>query len=112
MGERLCLLTVHAHPDDEASKGAGTVAKYHAEGVHTVLVCATGGEEGEILNPAMDKPEVRDNLHEVRMQELQRSADIIGYDEMVWLGYRDSGMADTQANANPDCFAQAPLEEA
>jgi mycothiol S-conjugate amidase len=112
MDERLCLLTVHAHPDDEASKGAGSVAKYHAEGVHTVLVCATGGEEGDILNPAMDKAEVRDNLHEVRMQELQRSADIIGYDELVWLGYRDSGMADTPANENPDCFAQAPFEEA
>ena len=76
MSERLCLLSVHAHPDDEASKGAGTVAKYHAEGVHTVLVCATGGEEGEILNPAMDKPEVRDNLHEVRLGELQRSAGL------------------------------------
>ncbi len=51
----LCLLTVHAHPDDEASKGAGTVARYHAEGVHTVLVTCTGGEEGDILNPAMDQ---------------------------------------------------------
>ena len=54
-----CLLTVHAHPDDEASKGAGTVARYHAEGVHTVLVCCTDGAEGEILNPALDTPEVR-----------------------------------------------------
>ena len=58
MDERLCLLSVHAHPDDEASKGAGTVAKYHAEDVHTVLVTATGGEEGDILNPAMDTPEL------------------------------------------------------
>jgi len=56
--EPLCLLTVHAHPDDESSKGAGTVAMYHAEGIHTVLVCCTGGEEGEILNPALDTPEV------------------------------------------------------
>ena len=59
MSDRLCLLTVHAHPDDEASKGAGTIACYHAEGVHTVLVTATGGEEGEILNPALDTDEVR-----------------------------------------------------
>ena len=56
MTEPLCILTVHAHPDDEASKGAGTIARYQAEGVHTVLVCCTGGEEGEILNPAMDRP--------------------------------------------------------
>src|SRR5271165_1567219 len=86
--EERCLLTVHAHPDDEASKGAGTVARYHAEGVGTVLVCCTGGEEGDILNPAMDTPEVRERLHEVRMEELARSAEIIGYDEVVMLGYR------------------------
>ena len=58
----LCLLSVHAHPDDESSKGASTVARYHAEGVRTVLVCCTGGEEGDILNPAMDRPEIRADL--------------------------------------------------
>src|SRR3712207_6562292 len=112
MNERLCLLTVHAHPDDESSKGAGTVAKYHGEGVHTVLVCCTGGEEGDILNPAMDTPEVRDNLANVRMEELQRSTEVIGYDEVVMLGYKDSGMPDTPANEDPGCFARADLDEA
>ncbi len=107
-----CLLTVHAHPDDEASKGAGTVARYHADGVRTVLVCCTGGEEGEILNPALDRPEVRADLAAVRRDELDRSAEVIGYDEVELLGYRDSGMAGSAANANPDCFAAAPLEEA
>jgi mycothiol S-conjugate amidase len=110
--DRLCLLTVHAHPDDEASKGAGTVARYHADGVHTVLVCCTGGEEGDILNPAMDKPEVREHLHEVRVQELEASTKIIGYDEVVMLGYRDSGMPGSEANARPDAFANAPADEA
>src|SRR4051795_6958614 len=112
MDERLCLLTVHAHPDDESSKGASSVAKYHAEGVHTVLVCCTGGEEGDILNPAMDRPEVRENLHQIRMEELARATEIIGYHETVMLGYRDSGMAGAESNANPDCFACAPEEEA
>ncbi|MDP1795507.1 MAG: mycothiol conjugate amidase Mca, partial [Acidimicrobiales bacterium] len=112
MDERLCLLTVHAHPDDEASKGAGTVAKYHAQGVHTVLVCCTGGEEGDILNPAMDTDEVRANIGEVRRQELDNAAKAIGYDEVVMLGYRDSGMPDSEANRNPGSFAQAPLDEA
>lgn len=107
-----CLLSVHAHPDDEASKGAGTVHRYHGEGVRTVLVCCTGGEAGEILNPAMDLPEVRDRLHEVRMEELTRSAEIIGFDELIMLGYRDSGMPDSPENADPRCFARAPLEEA
>ena len=78
MDDRLCLLTVHAHPDDEASKGAGSVHKYHEEGVHTVLVCCTGGEAGDILNPAMDKPEVRARLHDVRMEELAAPPSSLG----------------------------------
>jgi mycothiol S-conjugate amidase len=110
--ESLCLLTVHAHPDDESSKGAGSVALYHAEGVHTVLVCCTGGEEGEILNPAMDTPEAHGRIAELRMEELAAATKIIGYDEVVMLGYRDSGMAGSESNANPDSFAQAPLDEA
>ena len=108
----LCVLTVHAHPDDEASKGAGTIAKYHAQGVRTVLVTCTGGEAGDILNPAMDNPEVRDRLHEVRMEELARAVDVIGYDHLELLGYRDSGMPDSPENADPANFANAPLEEA
>jgi len=110
--ERLCLLSVHAHPDDEASKGAATVARYHAEGVRTVLVCCTGGEAGEILNPAMDRPEIKANLASVRRQELARATEIIGYDQVDLLGYRDSGMPGAECNAHPDCFAQAPLDEA
>jgi mycothiol S-conjugate amidase len=110
--DALTLMTIHAHPDDEASKGAGTVAKAHAEGVRTVLVCCTGGEAGDILNPAMDTEEVRARLHDVRMEELAEATRIIGYDEVVMLGYRDSGMPDTEANLDPRSFAQAPLEEA
>ena len=112
MPELLRLLTVHAHPDDESSKGAATVARYSAEGVRCVLVCCTGGEEGDILNPAMDRPEVRDRLTEVRMEELARAAKIIGYEEVVMLGYRDSGMPDSEANERPDCFARADQHEA
>ena len=111
MPDRLCLLSVHAHPDDEASKGAPTVAKYHAAGIRTVLVCCTGGEEGDILNPAMDTPEVRADIARIRMAELKASTDIIGYDVTVLLGYRDSGMPDSEANKNPAAFAQVPLEE-
>ena len=107
-----CLLTVHAHPDDESSKGAGTVARYSAAGVRTVLVTCTGGEAGEVLNPAMDHPEVRERLPEVRAEELARAAEVIGYDEVVLLGYRDSGMPDTEANADPRSFARADFDEA
>jgi len=110
--DRLTLLQIHAHPDDEASKGAGTTAKYAAEGVHNVLVCCTGGEAGDILNPAVDTPEVRANLYEVRMAELRASVDALGYGALYLLGYHDSGMPDSETNARPDNFANAPLDEA
>ncbi len=112
MSEPLCIVTIHAHPDDEASKGAPTLARYGAEGVHTVRVCATGGEEGDIHNPAMDRPEVRDDLAAVRAAELAASAAIIGFDEVVMLGYRDSGMPDSEANTRPQAFWAADMDEA
>lgn len=111
MSEPLRLLTIHAHPDDESSKGAPTVAKYVAEGADAVLVCCTGGEEGDIINPAMDRPGVRDRMPEVRMQELKAATDIIGFTRVHMLGYRDSGMPDSHANEHPDSFAAAPLDD-
>lgn len=110
--EPLRLLAVHAHPDDESSKGAGTVALLSDAGVRCVLVCCTGGEAGDILNPAMDTDEVRADIAAVRRNELHRAADILGYAEVLWLGYRDSGMPGTPANGHPDCFANAPFDEA
>jgi mycothiol S-conjugate amidase len=119
---RLTLLTVHAHPDDEASKGAPTLAKYHAEGVHTVLVCCTGGEEGELQNPSLREEgqpfhglmpeEEKAKVVAMRPIELAASARVIGFDEVVMLGYRDSGMADTPPNQHPESFNMADLDEA
>ena len=106
------ILCVHAHPDDESSKGAGTIARYADAGAVAALVCCTGGEEGDILNPAMDRPEIRNRLAEVRLEELAKAAEIIGYRNVLMLGYRDSGMKDSEANSHPDSFAAAPLEEA
>jgi mycothiol S-conjugate amidase len=118
----LCILTVHAHPDDEASKGAPTLAMYHAHGVRTVLVCCTGGEEGDLQNPSLREPgqpfhaltpeQEKAKLAELRPLELARSAEVIGFDEVVMLGYRDSGMVDTEPNRHPDSFHMAPLDEA
>jgi len=120
--ETLTLLTVHAHPDDEASKGAPTLARYHAEGVRTVLVCCTGGEEGDLQNPGLREegmpfhgltPEQERTLvASMRAEELAKSVEVIGFDELVMLGYRDSGMPDTPANEHPDSFHQADIDEA
>ena len=54
-GEQLRLMAVHAHPDDESSKGAATMARYVAEGVDVLVVTCTGGERGSVLNPKLDR---------------------------------------------------------
>jgi mycothiol S-conjugate amidase len=105
------ILALHAHPDDESSKGAGTISAYAARGVRCVLVTATGGEAGDILNPEMDRPEIVANLRAVREAELAEAAKIQGYQEVILLGYRDSGMPGSEDNANPLAFCNQPMEE-
>ncbi len=105
------LLALHAHPDDESSKGAGTVARYSDEGVRCVLITATGGETGDVLNPAMNRPEVIERLAEIRREELQRAADIIGYHEVILLGHRDSGMPGSEPNHHPDALVNVDFEQ-
>jgi N-acetyl-1-D-myo-inositol-2-amino-2-deoxy-alpha-D-glucopyranoside deacetylase len=110
--ERLTLMAVHAHPDDEVFGTGGVFARAADEGMRTVLVCATGGEEGEIREPRRDTPEQRARLAEIRAEELRRSAGILGIEEVHFLGYRDSGMLGTPANNHPDNFLHADRKEA
>ena len=106
------MLAIHAHPDDESSKGAGTMAKYAAEGVRVVLVCCTGGEEGDILNPRMDKPGIKENMAEIRKAELETACMILGVEQIYYLGYRDSGMPGGESNKHPNAFWNADPNEA
>jgi mycothiol S-conjugate amidase len=105
------IVALHAHPDDESSKGAGTIARYSDMGIRCVLVTATGGEAGDILNAAADTPEVRFALAAVRRAELLAAAAIIGYDDVIMLGYRDSGMPGSEENSHVDAFVNAPFDE-
>ena len=111
VNERLRLMTVHAHPDDESSKGAATCARYVSEGVDVLVVTCTGGEAGSILNPAMDRPEVIADMVGVRRQEMARAAEILGVGHR-WLGFVDSGLpeGDPKPPLPEGCFALQPLE--
>jgi mycothiol S-conjugate amidase len=107
------LMHVHAHPDDESSKGAASTARYVAEGVDVHVVTCTGGERGSILNPKMDRPEILANITEVRRQEMERARDILGV-RQDWLGFVDSGWpeGDPKPPLPEGCFASLPVEEA
>jgi mycothiol S-conjugate amidase len=109
----LRLMHVHAHPDDESSKGAASTAKYVADGVEVLVVTCTGGERGSILNPKMDRPEVLANIAEIRRQEMETARDILGVSQS-WLGFVDSGFpeGDPPPPLPEGCFADQPLDRA
>ncbi|GLU46851.1 mycothiol conjugate amidase Mca [Nocardiopsis ansamitocini] len=113
MSERLRLMAVHAHPDDESSKGAATMVRYAKEGVEVLVVTLTGGERGSILNPAMDRPEILANIGEVRRKEMAEARAILGV-EQEFSGFTDSGLpeGDPLPPLPEGCFALQPLETA
>ncbi|MGI5502970.1 mycothiol conjugate amidase Mca [Lentzea sp. CA-135723] len=112
MADKLRLMAVHAHPDDESSKGAASMARYIAEGHDVMVVTCTDGGAGSILNPAMDKPDVLENIIEVRREEMANAAKILGIQHR-WLGFKDSGLpeGDPLPPLPEGCFALVPLEE-
>jgi mycothiol S-conjugate amidase len=113
VSERLRLMAVHAHPDDESSKGAATMARYVAEGVAVLVVTCTGGERGSVLNPKLDRPEIWENITEIRRQEMAAARAILGV-EQAWLGFVDSGLpeGDPLPPLPDGCFALADVDEA
>lgn len=116
-GERqwagLRLLAVHAHPDDESSKGAATMARYVRCGADVMVATMTGGERGDILNKAMERPEVRADLPAIRQEEMARARDILGVRQQ-FLGFVDSGLpeGDPPPPLPDGCFALQKLEDA
>ncbi|MBU8858956.1 MULTISPECIES: mycothiol conjugate amidase Mca [unclassified Micromonospora] len=113
MAEQLRLMAVHAHPDDESSKGAATMAKYVAEGVDVLVVTATGGERGSVLNPKMDRPDVWANIGDIRRAEMDAARAILGV-EQAWLGFVDSGLpeGDPLPPLPEGCFALQDVDVA
>jgi mycothiol S-conjugate amidase len=111
--DQLRLMAVHAHPDDESSKGAATMARYVREGVEVMVCTLTGGERGDILNPAMERPEIRADLARVRREEMDKAREILGV-EQRFLGFVDSGLpeGDPLPPLPDGCFALTPLADA
>ncbi|WP_432097166.1 mycothiol conjugate amidase Mca [Streptomyces sp. bgisy100] len=114
MTEQLRLMAVHAHPDDESSKGAATMAKYVSEGVDVLVATCTGGERGSILNPKLQgDPYIEEHIHEVRAKEMDEARQILGV-KQSWLGYVDSGLpeGDPLPPLPDGCFALQDVDEA
>ncbi|WP_327048920.1 PIG-L family deacetylase [Microbispora sp. NBC_01189] len=114
MDSELTLMAVHAHPDDEVMGTGGVLAKYTQEGIRTVLVTCTNGEQGD--GPGGVKPGEPGHddaaVAEQRLAELRESVAHLGIDHLELLGYRDSGMVGWEGNGHADAFANVPVETA
>lgn len=112
--EQLRMMAVHAHPDDESSKGAATMAKYVSEGVDVLVATCTGGERGSILNPKLQGDAyIEAHIHEVRRKEMEEAREILGV-KQSWLGFVDSGLpeGDPLPPLPEGCFALQDVDEA
>jgi mycothiol S-conjugate amidase len=110
--QRLRLMAVHAHPDDESSKGAAAMIRYVAEGADVLVVTCTGGERGDVLNPQLkDDPLIAANISEVRRAEMDEARAILGV-RQAWLGFVDSGLpeGDPLPPLPEGCFALQDVE--
>lgn len=104
------LMAVHAHPDDESSKGAATYARYVREGAEVMVVSCTGGERGDVLNElVLRDPKSQRDLAGLRRDEMARAQQIVGFQHR-WLGYVDSGMASDDGSVPAGSFAAVPIE--
>jgi LmbE family N-acetylglucosaminyl deacetylase len=95
MPERLKLLAVLAHPDDESLGFGGTLAKYAAEGVETHLVTATRGERGRF--GAKGKTADPAEVGHVREAELRAAAEVLGIRDVSILCYPDGAVDQTDS---------------
>ncbi|MEU9832356.1 PIG-L family deacetylase [Streptosporangium sp. NPDC048047] len=112
--DQLTLMAVHAHPDDEVLGTGGILARCADEGVRTVLVTCTNGEQGDApggIKPGEDGHD-ESEVSALRLAELRESVAHLGIDHLELLGYRDSGMEGWAANQAPDAFANVPVERA
>ena len=108
----LRLMAVHAHPDDESSKGAAMMAKYVDAGRTVRVVTCTGGERGDILNPKLaGNPAILRDMVGYRRREMATAAQALGV-EHVWLGFVDSGLpeGDPLPPLPDGCFALEPID--
>ena len=102
------LLVCFAHPDDEAFPVGGALAAHASRGVEVRLVTATSGEEGEIRQ---EGAATRETLGQIRRTELSCAVRALGLADHRVLRYRDSGMAGSEANADPLAYINIPTEE-
>ncbi|HEY0645219.1 MAG TPA: PIG-L family deacetylase [Nocardioides sp.] len=101
------IVSLHAHPDDEALLTGGWLARRAAAGDRVVIVFATDGGAGLASTGARNGT----TLGNRRRTEAKASARALGAARVAWLGHSDSGMTGASSDL-PDRFVDVPVERA
>lgn len=113
MADKLTMMAVHAHPDDESSSTGGVLATYSDQGIRTVVVTCTNGEFGDAPGGVKPGEDGHDEqaVAQLRLAELRQACKILGVTDLEPLGYHDSGMPDWDYKQRPEAFCNIPLAE-
>ncbi len=113
MAEKLTMMAVHAHPDDESSSTGGVLATYSDQGIRAVVVTCTNGEFGDAPGGVKPGEDGHDEqaVAQLRLAELRQACKILGVTDLETLGYHDSGMPDWDYKERPEAFCNTPLDE-
>ncbi|MEZ4671701.1 MAG: PIG-L family deacetylase [Anaerolineae bacterium] len=106
MAQGRILLSL-AHPDDESFGSGGLISRYVTEGAEVYYICATNGDVGTV---APEKMNGYKSVAELRLSELDCASAKLGFKEVFKLGYRDSGMMNSETSKDATCLWQAPRE--
>ena len=88
--EKARVLVIQAHPDDADNSSGGTIARWAREKREVHYVLCTSGNRGS-NDPAMT-PE---RLAQIREQEEQKAADILGVKSLTFLRHEDGELEET-----------------
>ena len=89
---KITVMVVTPHPDDAEFGTAGTVASWVKQGREVVYVVCTNGDKG-----SSDPDMTSERLAQIRRQEQQKAANILGVKEVIFLDYPDGELEDTPA---------------
>jgi LmbE family N-acetylglucosaminyl deacetylase len=102
------LLLSLAHPDDESFGSGGLIARYVAEGAEVYLICATNGDVGTVAPEMLNG---YSSIADLRLAELDCASSKLGFKKVFKLGYKDSGMMNSDTSNDPACLWQAPRDQ-
>lgn len=106
-------LFVFAHPDDETVACAGTIRSLVENGDEVILILATSGDAGEVMEPAQKQLKKLGSVEKLRRKELESVTKHLGVKDCIILDHRDGQITNLSVwgKLKEDIIAQIELHK-